>query len=173
MWCSRVLAGARTGSAISGMSVWILFKLLLSTTSSVYQWNSIFSVMSWEVILSTAPNFNSALPIFLLSPSQCLMFTGIVSVNCIWKQYLVHHRKGQAVRFPDVFSLSIRVFCLPVMTPWCTEKIPVEGNFGQTFDKLDYSINRLAEHFTTSAVFQVKQTLLSRIANKKKEIDVL
>ncbi|KAA0703352.1 E3 ubiquitin-protein ligase DCST1 [Triplophysa tibetana] len=41
-----------------------------------------------------------------------------------------------------------------VMTPWCTEKIPVEGNFGQTFDKLDYSINRLAEHFTTNAVFQ-------------------
>ncbi|XP_055066164.2 E3 ubiquitin-protein ligase DCST1 isoform X1 [Misgurnus anguillicaudatus] len=41
-----------------------------------------------------------------------------------------------------------------VMSPWCTEKIPVEGNFGQTFDKLNYSINRLAEHFTTNVVYQ-------------------
>ncbi|XP_048009850.1 E3 ubiquitin-protein ligase DCST1 isoform X2 [Megalobrama amblycephala] len=41
-----------------------------------------------------------------------------------------------------------------VMTTWCTEKIPVEGNFGQTFDKLNDSINRLAEHFTTNVVLQ-------------------
>ncbi|XP_039535914.1 E3 ubiquitin-protein ligase DCST1-like [Pimephales promelas] len=42
-----------------------------------------------------------------------------------------------------------------VMTSWCTEKIPVEGNFGQTFDKLNDSINRLAEHFTTNVVLKV------------------
>ncbi|XP_051720379.1 E3 ubiquitin-protein ligase DCST1 isoform X1 [Ctenopharyngodon idella] len=41
-----------------------------------------------------------------------------------------------------------------VMTTWCTEKIPVEGNFGQTFDKLNDSINRLAEHFTTNVVLK-------------------
>ncbi|XP_026140640.1 E3 ubiquitin-protein ligase DCST1 [Carassius auratus] len=41
-----------------------------------------------------------------------------------------------------------------VMTSWCTEKIPVEGNFGQTFDKLNDSINRLAEHFTTDVVLE-------------------
>ncbi|XP_016406262.1 DC-STAMP domain-containing protein 1 [Sinocyclocheilus rhinocerous] len=41
-----------------------------------------------------------------------------------------------------------------VMTSWCTEKIPVEGNFGQTFDKLNDSINRLAEHFTTNVVLE-------------------
>ncbi|XP_051576255.1 E3 ubiquitin-protein ligase DCST1 [Myxocyprinus asiaticus] len=41
-----------------------------------------------------------------------------------------------------------------LMSPWCKEKIPVEGNFGQTFDKLNYSINRLAEHFTTNVVLQ-------------------
>ncbi|XP_073782188.1 E3 ubiquitin-protein ligase DCST1 isoform X4 [Danio rerio] len=34
------------------------------------------------------------------------------------------------------------------------EKIPVEGNFGQTFDKLNDSINRLAEHFTTNLVLE-------------------
>ncbi|XP_073782193.1 E3 ubiquitin-protein ligase DCST1 isoform X7 [Danio rerio] len=41
-----------------------------------------------------------------------------------------------------------------LMNPWCTEKIPVEGNFGQTFDKLNDSINRLAEHFTTNLVLE-------------------
>ncbi|XP_043117633.1 E3 ubiquitin-protein ligase DCST1 [Puntigrus tetrazona] len=41
-----------------------------------------------------------------------------------------------------------------VMTSWCSEKIPVEGNFGQTFDKLNDSINRLAEHFTTNVVLK-------------------
>ncbi|RXN30367.1 DC-STAMP domain-containing 1 [Labeo rohita] len=41
-----------------------------------------------------------------------------------------------------------------VMTSWCGEKIPVEGNFGQTFDKLNDSINRLAEHFTTNVVLE-------------------
>ncbi|XP_073703880.1 E3 ubiquitin-protein ligase DCST1 [Garra rufa] len=41
-----------------------------------------------------------------------------------------------------------------VMTAWCTDKIPVEENFGQTFDKLNDSINRLAEHFTTNVVLE-------------------
>ncbi|KAI4892414.1 hypothetical protein NFI96_019350 [Prochilodus magdalenae] len=41
-----------------------------------------------------------------------------------------------------------------VMTPWCKEKIPVEGNFGQTFDKLNLSISKLGEQFTTNVVFQ-------------------
>ncbi|XP_036394575.1 E3 ubiquitin-protein ligase DCST1 [Megalops cyprinoides] len=39
-----------------------------------------------------------------------------------------------------------------VMTPWCKEEIPVEGNFGQTYDKLNSSINKLGEDFTTSLV---------------------
>ncbi|KAF4103127.1 E3 ubiquitin-protein ligase DCST1 isoform X2 [Onychostoma macrolepis] len=41
-----------------------------------------------------------------------------------------------------------------VMTSWCTENVPVEGNFGQTFDKLNDSINMLAEHFTTDVVLE-------------------
>ncbi|XP_066538579.1 E3 ubiquitin-protein ligase DCST1 isoform X2 [Hoplias malabaricus] len=41
-----------------------------------------------------------------------------------------------------------------VMTPWCKEEIPVEGNFGQTFDKLDMSISKLGEQFTTNIVLQ-------------------
>ncbi|XP_076842891.1 DC-STAMP domain-containing protein 1 isoform X2 [Brachyhypopomus gauderio] len=41
-----------------------------------------------------------------------------------------------------------------VMIPWCKEHIPVEGNFGRTFDKLDSSISSLGERFTSSLVFQ-------------------
>ncbi|XP_030638977.1 E3 ubiquitin-protein ligase DCST1 [Chanos chanos] len=41
-----------------------------------------------------------------------------------------------------------------VMTPWCREHIPVEGNFGQTFDRLNLSISRLAEEFTAKVVVQ-------------------
>ncbi|KAK2854959.1 hypothetical protein Q7C36_006828 [Tachysurus vachellii] len=37
-----------------------------------------------------------------------------------------------------------------VMTPWCKDQIPVEGNFGQTFDKLSSSISKLGEQFTTN-----------------------
>ncbi|XP_051720382.1 E3 ubiquitin-protein ligase DCST1 isoform X2 [Ctenopharyngodon idella] len=51
-----------------------------------------------------------------------------------------------------------------VMTTWCTEKIPVEGNFGQTFDKLNDSINRLAEHFTTNVVLKEKTVIAEKIA---------
>ncbi|KAK2902959.1 hypothetical protein QQF64_010163 [Cirrhinus molitorella] len=52
--------------------------------------------------------------------------------------------------------LHFRFLCniMRVMTAWCTKKIPVEGNFGQTLDKLNDSINRLAEHFTTNVVLE-------------------
>ncbi|XP_053351203.1 E3 ubiquitin-protein ligase DCST1 [Clarias gariepinus] len=41
-----------------------------------------------------------------------------------------------------------------VMTPWCKEQIPVEGNFGQTFDKLSSSISKLGEQFTANLVLE-------------------
>ncbi|TSK34762.1 Disintegrin and metalloproteinase domain-containing protein 12 [Bagarius yarrelli] len=41
-----------------------------------------------------------------------------------------------------------------VMNPWCKEQIPVEGNFGQTFDKLSSSISKLGEEFTTNVVLK-------------------
>ncbi|TRZ03095.1 hypothetical protein DNTS_029886 [Danionella cerebrum] len=41
-----------------------------------------------------------------------------------------------------------------VMNPWCVEKIPIEGNFGQIYDKLNDSINKLAEHFTADLVLK-------------------
>ncbi|XP_017335363.1 E3 ubiquitin-protein ligase DCST1 isoform X3 [Ictalurus punctatus] len=41
-----------------------------------------------------------------------------------------------------------------LMTPWCKEQIPVEGNFGQTFDKLNSAISKLGEQFTTNVVYE-------------------
>ncbi|KAL2084562.1 hypothetical protein ACEWY4_020080 [Coilia grayii] len=43
---------------------------------------------------------------------------------------------------------------MTVMTPWCREEIPVEGNFGQTFDKLNSSIDKLGAEFYTSVILQ-------------------
>ncbi|XP_023126280.2 E3 ubiquitin-protein ligase DCST1 isoform X2 [Amphiprion ocellaris] len=34
-----------------------------------------------------------------------------------------------------------------VMTPWCREHIPVEGNFGQLFDQLNSSVEQLSREF--------------------------
>jgi hypothetical protein len=45
---------------------------------------------------------------------------------------------------------------LSVMKPWCREDIPVEGNFGQTFDKLNFSIDALSREFSTNVVLQVQ-----------------
>lgn len=39
---------------------------------------------------------------------------------------------------------------LSVMKTWCREDIPVEGNFGQTFDKLNFSIDTLSREFGTN-----------------------
>ena len=45
------------------------------------------------------------------------------------------------------------------MTPWCRDQIPVEGNFGQTFDQLNRSMDRLATEFSTSLVLEVDLVL--------------
>lgn len=41
------------------------------------------------------------------------------------------------------------------MTPWCREQIPVEGNFGQLFDQLNASIDRLSGEFSAGVAVQV------------------
>lgn len=35
------------------------------------------------------------------------------------------------------------------MTPWCRQQLPVEGNFGQLFDKLNLSVEQLSREFST------------------------
>ncbi|XP_013883924.1 DC-STAMP domain-containing protein 1 [Austrofundulus limnaeus] len=44
-----------------------------------------------------------------------------------------------------------------VMTPWCREQIPVEGNFGQLFDRLNVSVDQLSREFSTELVLQEQQ----------------
>ncbi|KAM4644491.1 E3 ubiquitin-protein ligase DCST1 [Amazona ochrocephala] len=45
-----------------------------------------------------------------------------------------------------------------VMNSWCRDKIPVEGNFGQTYDMMNSSVSNLSQEFSASVVFQVGAT---------------
>ncbi|KAM3873552.1 E3 ubiquitin-protein ligase DCST1 [Diretmus argenteus] len=56
-------------------------------------------------------------------------------------------------------SMKFHFLCgvMRVMTPWCREQIPVEGNFGQMFDKLNLSIDLLSREFSTDVVLQGEQ----------------
>ncbi|XP_056142130.1 E3 ubiquitin-protein ligase DCST1 [Lampris incognitus] len=60
-------------------------------------------------------------------------------------------------------SMRFHFLCdiMRVMTRWCREEIPVEGNFGQTFDKLNHSIDMLSREFTTELFLQVQTPLLT------------
>ncbi|KAF6737613.1 DC-STAMP domain-containing protein 1 [Oryzias melastigma] len=55
-------------------------------------------------------------------------------------------------------SMKFHFLCdiMKVMTPWCREKIPVEGNFGQLFDQLNVSVDLLSREFSTKLVVQVR-----------------
>ncbi|XP_056300626.1 disintegrin and metalloproteinase domain-containing protein 12-like [Pseudoliparis swirei] len=56
-------------------------------------------------------------------------------------------------------SMKFHFLCdiMRVMTPWCREQIPVEGNFGQLFDRLNLSVDLLSREFSTSLVLQEEQ----------------
>ncbi|XP_034954771.2 E3 ubiquitin-protein ligase DCST1 [Zootoca vivipara] len=48
-----------------------------------------------------------------------------------------------------------------LMHTWCRDKIPVEGNFGQTYDRVNDSVDSLNQDFTASlAVKEEHQTML-------------
>nr|XP_057909297.1 E3 ubiquitin-protein ligase DCST1 [Doryrhamphus excisus] len=44
-----------------------------------------------------------------------------------------------------------------VMTPWCRQNIPVEGNFGPLFDRLSQSVDLLAREFSTRLILEEPQ----------------
>nr|XP_029137772.1 E3 ubiquitin-protein ligase DCST1 [Labrus bergylta] len=56
-------------------------------------------------------------------------------------------------------SMKFHFLCdiLRVMTPWCREQIPVEGNFGQLFDQLNASVDLLSREFRTELHLQEQQ----------------
>ncbi|XP_077950396.1 DC-STAMP domain-containing protein 1 isoform X4 [Gasterosteus aculeatus] len=56
-------------------------------------------------------------------------------------------------------SMKFTFLCdvMRVMTPWCREHIPVEGNFGQMFDRLNVSVDLLSREFSTKLVLKEQQ----------------
>uniref|UniRef100_A0A3Q3K4K3 Dendritic cell-specific transmembrane protein-like domain-containing protein n=1 Tax=Monopterus albus TaxID=43700 RepID=A0A3Q3K4K3_MONAL len=56
-------------------------------------------------------------------------------------------------------SMKFHFLCdiMRVMTPWCREQIPVEGNFGQLFDQLNVSVDLLSREFSAELVLQEQQ----------------
>ncbi|KAE8289376.1 E3 ubiquitin-protein ligase DCST1 [Larimichthys crocea] len=56
-------------------------------------------------------------------------------------------------------SMKFHFLCdvMRVMTPWCRQQIPVEGNFGQLFDQLNLSVDLLSREFSTELVVQEQQ----------------
>lgn len=42
------------------------------------------------------------------------------------------------------------------MTPWCRDNIPVEGNFGQLFDRLNVSVDLLSREFSAELTVEVR-----------------
>ena len=45
--------------------------------------------------------------------------------------------------------------CPPVMEVWCRSRIPVEGNFGQTYDSVNQSIRGLYGEFSATIDLKV------------------
>uniref|UniRef100_A0A8C9ZNW4 DC-STAMP domain containing 1 n=1 Tax=Sander lucioperca TaxID=283035 RepID=A0A8C9ZNW4_SANLU len=56
-------------------------------------------------------------------------------------------------------SMKFNFLCdvMRVMTPWCRQQIPIEGNFGQLFDQLNRSVNLLSREFSTKLILQEQQ----------------
>ncbi|KAM8827081.1 E3 ubiquitin-protein ligase DCST1 isoform 3-T5 [Synchiropus picturatus] len=56
----------------------------------------------------------------------------------------------------EIFCVSMKSHFLcdimRVMTPWCREQIPVEGNFGRLFDQLNVSMGQLSQEFKAKLV---------------------
>ncbi|XP_068426853.1 E3 ubiquitin-protein ligase DCST1 isoform X2 [Clinocottus analis] len=59
-------------------------------------------------------------------------------------------------------SMKFHFLCdiMRVMTPWCRDQIPVEGNFGSLFDRLNLSVDLLSREFSTSVVLKEQQEVL-------------
>ncbi|XP_067878645.1 E3 ubiquitin-protein ligase DCST1 isoform X1 [Heterodontus francisci] len=78
-------------------------------------------------------------------------------------------KKHAACMLKLVVPLFNHLFCLPmtfrflcnimkVMTPWCKDRIPVDSNFGQLYDKVNGSVDNLNQDFTAEmAVSKMEQ----------------
>ncbi|XP_059498965.1 E3 ubiquitin-protein ligase DCST1 [Stegostoma tigrinum] len=78
-------------------------------------------------------------------------------------------QKHKACLTKLVVPLFNHLFCLPmtfsflcnimkVMTPWCKDRIPVDKNFGQLYDKVNGSVDNLNKEFTAEmAISKMEQ----------------
>ncbi|XP_069392842.1 E3 ubiquitin-protein ligase DCST1 isoform X2 [Paralichthys olivaceus] len=59
-------------------------------------------------------------------------------------------------------SMKFHFLCdiMRVMSPWCKQHVPVEGNFGRLFDHLNVSVDMLSREFSTELVVQERQAVL-------------
>uniref|UniRef100_A0A3P9CL19 DC-STAMP domain containing 1 n=1 Tax=Maylandia zebra TaxID=106582 RepID=A0A3P9CL19_9CICH len=56
-------------------------------------------------------------------------------------------------------SMKFHFLCdiMKVMTPWCRDNIPVEGNFGQLFDRLNVSVDLLSREFSAELTVEEEE----------------
>ncbi|XP_062294352.1 E3 ubiquitin-protein ligase DCST1 [Scomber scombrus] len=56
-------------------------------------------------------------------------------------------------------SMKFHFLCdvMRVMTPWCRQQLPVEGNFGQLFDRLNSSVDLLSREFSSEVEVEEQQ----------------
>uniref|UniRef100_A0A8D2KWZ5 DC-STAMP domain containing 1 n=1 Tax=Varanus komodoensis TaxID=61221 RepID=A0A8D2KWZ5_VARKO len=52
-----------------------------------------------------------------------------------------------------LLCIPMKFTFLCIMHVWCRDKIPVEGNFGQTYDRVNSSVDSLNQDFTARVVF--------------------
>ncbi|XP_062821045.1 E3 ubiquitin-protein ligase DCST1 [Anolis carolinensis] len=75
-----------------------------------------------------------------------------------------------------VVPLVSHLLCLPmkfsflchfarIMYTWCRDKIPVEGNFGQTYDRVNGSVDNLNQDFTATLVYKEDEQSMLMGAN--------
>ncbi|KAM9251983.1 E3 ubiquitin-protein ligase DCST1 [Cariama cristata] len=52
--------------------------------------------------------------------------------------------------------MKFRFLChiVKVMHTWCSDRIPVEGNFGQMYDRVNNSVSNFSEEFSANVVYQ-------------------
>ncbi|XP_006895886.1 PREDICTED: DC-STAMP domain-containing protein 1 [Elephantulus edwardii] len=95
---------------------------------------------------------------------RCSYVVNKAMLRCHQWFNLKHEQCMQRVWVP----LLNHLLCLPmkfkflcaiakVMEIWCQNRIPVEGNFGQTYDSLNQSINSLAGEFSASINLKEKK----------------
>ncbi|XP_074076603.1 E3 ubiquitin-protein ligase DCST1 isoform X2 [Macrotis lagotis] len=109
---------------------------------------------------------------------RCRFIVNEAVQSCHWWFDHKHTRCMQAIKVP-LFS---HLLCLPmtfkflcsitrVMEPWCRNRIPVEGNFGQTYDSLNQSMQGLGGEFSAQInIKKEKQSALLGINISKAQL---